>query len=136
MMTTGVMTRSRARTVVSALACCLSLTGCALWGTDKETVGVCARGFANDLEWVRASPLKRSARSLWKQFPSIEFEGQTARPLKATTVWFKNVESAEFASCSRHSCGTGRCVWRVRLYSRVEGLWRLRLEYDLGLPKR
>ena len=120
----------------AALAGCLALTGCALWGTDRETVTICGRGFTNDVEWTRASPLTRTARTLWKKFPSIEFEGKTAEPSKTTTVWFKNVTTSEYASCSRHSCETGRCVWRVRLYSRVDGQRRVRLEYDLGRPHR
>ncbi|HEV7610206.1 MAG TPA: hypothetical protein VGO61_22935 [Steroidobacteraceae bacterium] len=121
---------------VPALACCLALTGCALWGTDRETVTVCGRGFTNDLDWARASPHSRTARALWKMSPGIEFEGKTARPSKATTIWFKNAESSEFASCSRHSCDTGRCVWRVRLYSKEDGQWRIRFEYDLGRPRQ
>ena len=127
--------QARARVVVSALACCLSLTGCALWGTDRETVTICERGFANDLEWARAWPHSRSARALWKKFPGIEFEGKTAQPSKATTIWFKNATSAEFASCSGHSCDTG-CVWRVRLYSKADDQWQIRREYDLGRPRK
>jgi len=126
----------RTRAVVSLLACSLALTGCALWGKDQETVTICARGFTNDLEWATASPLTRSARALWKKFPDIEFEGKTVQPAKATTIWFRNSGSSEFASCSRHSCDTGRCVWRVRLYSRVDDQWRVRMEYDLGRPRR
>ena len=129
-------TWTSARVLVSALICCLALTGCALWGKDRETVFICERGFTNDVEWSRASSLSRTARTLWKKFPSIEFEGKTAKPSKTATIWFKNVEKSEFASCSRHSCDTGRCVWRVRLYSRAAGQWRVRLEYDLGRPRR
>ena len=119
---------------VLVIACCLALTGCALWGADRETATVCGRGFSNDPDWKRASPLSRTARALWKKFPAIEFEGRNTQPVKATTVWFKNAESAEFASCSRHSCETDRCVWRVRLYSSSDGPWRVRMEYDLGRP--
>lgn len=122
--------------LLGALACCLAMTGCALWGADRETVRICGRGFTNDQDWARASPLRRTARVLWKQFPNIEFEGTNAQPSKSSTIWFRNAESSEFASCSRHSCDTGRCVWRVRLYSRVDGQWRVRMEYDLGLPPR
>ena len=122
--------------VVGAAAFSLALPGCASWRTDQETVVICQRGFTNDVEWERASRLNRSARALWKKAPDIEFEGKTSQPAKATTIWFRNSGSAGFASCSRHSCDTGRCLWRVRLYSKVEERWRLRLEYDLGRPRR
>lgn len=128
-------TQAGARLLVGALACCLSLTGCALWRKDQETVTICGRGFTNDLDWTRASPLTRTPRALWKQFPSIEFEGNTAQPSKAMTIWFKNAKDSEFASCSRHSCDTGRCLWRVRLYSKADSQWHVRMEYDLGRPR-
>lgn len=124
------------RLLVSVSACCLALTGCALWAKDPETATLCGRGFVNDLDWIRARPLARTPRSLWKKFPAIEFEGRTAAPSRSTTTWYKNAKSAEFASCSRHSCETGRCLWRVRLYSRVDDQWRIRMEYDLGRPRR
>lgn len=130
-----VPTQARARVLVSALACCLLVTGCALGSRDKETVAICGRGFVNDVDWSRASPLHRTARALWKKAPSIEFEGRFSAPSRASTLWFKNPKNAEFASCSRHSCETG-CVWRVRLYSRQEAEWRLRMEYDLGRPRK
>jgi hypothetical protein len=97
---------------------------------------MCQRGFNKDVEWERASRLNRAARALWKSVPGIEFEGKTSQPVRASTVWYENVHNAGFASCSRHSCDTGRCLWRVRLYSRVDDRWDLRLEYDLARPRR
>jgi hypothetical protein len=98
-------------------------------------VSICQRGFNNDVEWERTSRLNRAARALWKNVPGIEFEGKTSQPVRASTLWFENVRNAGFASCSRHSCDTGRCLWRVRLYSRVDDRWDLRLEYDLARPR-
>jgi hypothetical protein len=134
---TGGAVPALARTglLVGVSACCLVLSGCALWAKDKETAAICGRGFVNDLDWTRAWPLARSARTLRKKFPTIEFEGQTDSPSRPTTVWYKNSRSSEFASCSRHSCGTSRCLWRVRLYSKADDQWRIRLEYDLGRPR-
>jgi hypothetical protein len=122
------------RVAVVSLAGCLGLSGCASWRTDKETATICGRGFTNDAEWARASRLSRPARTVWKKFPDIEFEGKTAQPSKNTTVWFRNAASSGFASCSRHSCDSDRCVWRVRLYSNADDQWRVRMEYDLGRP--
>jgi hypothetical protein len=127
---------AKTRLLVGMSASCLALTGCALWASDSETVTICGRGFGNDLDWSRARPLAWPARRLWKQYPAIEFEGKTSLPSKSTTTWYKNAKSSEFASCSRHSCETGRCLWRVRLYSKVADQWRIHTEYDLGNPRR
>ena len=127
--------RGPMKLLASALACCLALTGCALWGRDAETATICERGFTNDKDWTRASPFNRTARALWKKAPSIEFESRYSAPSKPTTIWFKNAKSPEFASCSRHNCDTGLCLWRVRLYSRQDDQLHIRMEYDLGRPR-
>ena len=115
-----------------ALALCLA--GCASWGKHPDSVEVCERGFAKDPDWSRDTWPGFRARLLVRQYPDFEFEGRTSRPLKPSTLWFRNDVSRERASCSMHSCDTGRCVWRIRLYAKAEDQWRIRAQYDLGKP--
>jgi hypothetical protein len=118
-----------------AVAFVVALTGCAGWGTHRQSVTVCERGFAKDLEWSRASGAGFRGRSLLRHHPTFVFEGRTSRLHKPSTLWFRNRVSGDIASCSMHSCETGRCVWRVRMYARDEKQWRVRSEYDLGLRR-
>src|SRR5689334_12053445 len=94
------------------------LTGCASWGTHSDTVAVCKAGFVNDPEWRHVPSAAPRGRELMRRYPTFVFEGQTSRPLKASTLWFRNRFSNDIASCSMHSCDSGRCIWRVRLYSK------------------
>ena len=119
---------------LTTAAVCLHLAGCAAWGTDADSVQTCERGFANDPDWSRAPRAGLRGHAILKRHPTFEFEGRTARPLRPSTLWFRNAASQEMASCSMHSCETGRCVWRIRLYSRQPG-WPVRSEYDIGKPR-
>jgi hypothetical protein len=112
------------------------LAGCSSWGTHPNSVAVCERGFANDPEWSRARWAGPHGRDLMRRYPTFEFEGRTTQPLKPSTLWFRNRVSRDIASCSMHSCETGHCVWRVRLYSKNANRWSLRSEYDLGEPRK
>lgn len=114
----------------------ISLNGCASWGTHIESVTVCTRGFANDHEWSRSRWAGPSGRELMQRYPSFVFEGRASRPQKPSTLWFRNRVTGDVASCSMHSCETGRCVWRVRLFSKQANQWSLRSEYDLGQPRK
>ena len=125
-----------AKLLTAAILTSLALSGCARWGTHPDSVAVCERGFAKDPDWSRSRRPAWKAHVLNKRFPSFDFEGRTSRALKPSTLWFKNSENHEIASCSMHSCDTGRCVWRVRLFAREDAQWRLRAEYDLGQPKK
>ena len=124
----------RSCTVVVAAAA-LAITGCASWGTHADSVEVCGRGFANDPDWSRARA-GLTGRALIRRYPTFEFEGRTSRPLKPSTLWFRNSATGEVASCSMHSCDTGRCVWRIRLYSKKTSEWLVRSEYDIGKPRQ
>lgn len=125
----------RAVPAIGGMLLAFNLAGCASWGTHANSVAVCQGGFANDPEWGRARWAGPRGRELLRRYPTFEFEGRTSRPLKPSTLWFRNHVSQDMASCSMHSCDTGRCVWRVRLYSRQADRWSLRSEYDLGEPR-
>lgn len=114
----------------------LLLPGCATWGTHSETVAMCERGFANDPDWSRIARPGKNGRMLWRTFTDIEFEGHTMQPAKASTLWFRNKVNQEIGTCSMHSCDTGRCLWRVRLFDRHPDGWQLRSGYDLAKPPR
>lgn len=112
----------------------LGVAGCASWGTHEDSVVACERGFANDPDWSRAQRAGLKGRTVLRRYPTFEFEGRTSRPLKPSTVWFRNHVSREIASCSMHSCETGRCVWRIRLYAPEARHWIVRSEYDIAKP--
>ena len=128
--------RRVAKLLIAGVLAALVLPGCASWGTHTGSILVCKSGFAKDPDWSLARGPGWKGRALVRRFPSFEFEGRTSRPMKPSTLWFKNSVNHEIASCSMHSCVTGRCVWRVRMSSRTGDVWRLRSEYDLGQPRK
>jgi hypothetical protein len=111
---------------------CVLASGCASWGTHADSVTTCERGFANDPEWSRIARPGRDGRSVWRQFPDFEFEGANKKPGKASTLWFRNETKQEIGSCSMHSCESGKCTWRIRLFTKRPDGWQLRSAYDIG----
>lgn len=108
------------------------VSGCASWGTDVDSATTCERGFANDPEWSRMNRPGRDGRRIWRQFPSFEFEGVKVSPEKASTLWFRNETKQEIGRCSMHSCPSGKCIWRIQLFTRQSGQWQLRSGYDIA----
>jgi hypothetical protein len=117
---------------VAIVCVCLFTTGCAPWGTHADSVTTCESGFAHDADWKRIARPGWYGRRIWREFPGFELGGATARPEKASTLWFRNEVKKEIGSCSMHSCESGTCVWRVRLFSKQSGGWQLRAGYDIG----
>lgn len=130
------MGASEVRLIICLAAAGLCVMGCTTWGTHPDSVETCERGFANDPDWRRDAWPGLRARRLAQRFPSLEFNEKTYQPSKASTLWFENDTSDEVGSCSMHSCATGQCIWRIRLYSRVEDRWRIRSEYDIGQARK
>lgn len=105
------------------------LCGCgALRRPDADTVSLCKRGFANNHDWSRASPISRDARTLRKKFAD-------GKPHQST-LWFRNARQKGFASCSRDRCEDGRCLWLVQLFELKDGQWTLANDYHLGVPNK
>ena len=114
---------------------CVFASGCVSWGSHADSVLTCERGFVNDPDWSPIARPGREVRTIWRQFRSFEFEGVVTQPQKVSTLWFRNTQQPEIGACSMHSCESGRCVWRVRLFSKESGHWQLRSGYDIGKPR-